>query len=89
MEGFVLGGAVADVVLICLVLEAAALLALRHLAGRGPAPREVAAIVLPGAFLVLALRCALTGAWWPLIPAMLLGALAAHLLDLAIRLRRS
>jgi hypothetical protein len=87
MEAFVRSGHVADLILACLVIEALALLAWRRASGRGPAPRMVMALLLPGAFLVLALRFALTGASWPLIPVALAGALAAHLWDLRGRLR--
>jgi hypothetical protein len=88
MEAWVRSGHVADIILACLVLEAIALLAWHRMTGRGLAPRAVAALLLPGAFLVLALRFALTGAAWPLIPAALVAALAAHLWDLSARLRR-
>lgn len=87
MEWLVRSGHVADVILVCLVLEGALLLAWRRFAGRGPGVADILAILLPGAFLVLALRFALTGAPWPLVPAMLVAALAAHLVDLVRRLR--
>jgi hypothetical protein len=45
--------------------------------------------VLPGAFLVLALRAALTGAAWPWIALPLALAFPAHLADLAGREPRS
>lgn len=88
MEALVRGGHVADIILACLMLEAVALLAWHRATGRGLAPRAVAALLLPGAFLVLALRFALTGAPWGLIPAALIAALGAHLWDLSARLRR-
>lgn len=88
METLVRSGHVADVILACLLIEAAALLAWNRATGRGLAPGAVAALLLPGAFLVLALRLALTGAAWTLIPVALVGALAAHLWDLRGRLRR-
>ncbi|BDG72261.1 hypothetical protein [Roseomonas fluvialis] len=87
MESLVRSGHVADVILACLVLEAMALLAWHRATGRGLAPGAVAALLLPGAFLVLALRLALTGEAWALIPVVLVGALAAHLWDLRARLR--
>ena len=89
METLVTSGLVADIVLACLALEAVALVAWRLLHGRGPELGDVLALLLPGAFLVLALRFALTGPAWPLVPLMLVGALAAHLHDLSRRLRRS
>jgi hypothetical protein len=87
MEALVRSGQVADVILVCLLIEAVALLAWNRATGRGLAPRAVAAVLLPGAFLVLALRFALTDAAWTLIPVALLAALAAHLWDLRARLR--
>lgn len=89
METLVRSGHVADLLIACLLLEAAALLAWRRLSGRGPRPADVLAVLLPGAFLALALRFALTGAAWVLIPLALLGALAAHVFDLARRFRGS
>lgn len=88
MEMLVTSGLVADVVLVCLLLEAAGLIAWRLLGRGAPSLGGVLALLLPGAFLVLALRFALTGAPWPLIPLMLVGALAAHLYDLSRRLRQ-
>lgn len=88
MEQLVRSGQVADVILACLVLEALALLAWRRLTGRGMPPADVLGLLLPGAFLVLALRLALTGAVWPLIPLALVAALGAHLFDLSRRLGR-
>ena len=88
MESLVRSGHVADVILACLVIEAVALLAWHRVTGRGLSPRAVAALLLPGAFLVLALRFALTAAAWPLVAMVLVGALATHLWDLRERLRR-
>jgi hypothetical protein len=88
MEALVTSGAVADLILACLVLEAIALLAWRRWRGTGPTIADILALLLPGAFLVLALRVALTGGPWPLIPLALSAALVAHLADLARRFRR-
>jgi hypothetical protein len=85
---FFASGHVADLILLVLALEAALLLAWRRRTGRGPSPRAVLALVLPGIALVLALRLALTGAWWGWIGLALFGALLAHLVDLAQRWRR-
>jgi hypothetical protein len=88
MEALVASGAVADLILACLVIEALALLAWRRWRGTGPTIPDILALLLPGAFLVLALRVALTGGPWPLIPAALSAALVAHLADLSRRFRR-
>jgi hypothetical protein len=87
MEAWVRSGLVADIVLACLVVEAIGLLAWRRATGRGPTSGGLLALLLPGGFLVLALRFALTGAPWWLIPAALAAALGAHLADLRERLR--
>ncbi len=71
-----------DLVLIFMVIEAACLrLWFRWSAG------AVAALLLPGACLVLALRAALVGAAWPFVPLALLASLAAHLWDVRRRMR--
>jgi hypothetical protein len=88
MEALIQSGRVADLVLICLAAEALVLLMRRRLTGRGPGAADVAAIILPGVFLALALRFALAGPAWPWVPVALAGALAAHLYDLGRRLRR-
>jgi hypothetical protein len=45
-------------------------------------------MLLPGMFLLLALRSALAGAAWPWVPAALTGALVAHCCELWTRFRR-
>ncbi|NKC32666.1 hypothetical protein HEQ75_17505 [Roseomonas sp. BU-1] len=88
MASFFASGRVADLVLLVLGAEALLLLAWRWRRGGGLAPSALAGLVLPGVALVLALRAALVGAAWPWVAAALLAALAAHLFDLALRLRR-
>jgi hypothetical protein len=88
MNDFFASGHVADLVLAVLMMEALLLFAWHRRTGRGLAPRALAGLVLPGVALVLALRAALVGAGWALVAAALVAALAAHLFDLAVRLRR-
>ncbi len=88
MAEFFTSGAVADLVLLVLLLETVGLLAWHRRTGRGLRPAAIIGLALPGVALVLALRFALTGAGWPAIAAALTAAFAAHLLDLALRLRR-
>ena len=88
MEAFFRSGHVADLILAVLAAEAVLLSLWRRRSGRGPDLPAILALVLPGVALVLALRLALTGAWWGWIGLALTGALAAHLLDLGQRLRR-
>jgi hypothetical protein len=76
-----------DLVLVLTCAEAACL-ALWRRAGHGALScRDVALLLLPGVFLMLALRAALAGATWPWVPVALGGALMTHVLDLRTRLR--
>lgn len=72
-----------DLVMAFTLLEAAILLALRALS-----PLAIGRMLLPGIFLLLALRAALAEAAWPWVPLALTAALAAHLFDLQGRWRR-
>jgi hypothetical protein len=87
LASFFSSGLAADLILLVLLAEAALLLAWHRRGGRGPGPRAVLGIVLPGLALVLALRFALTGAAWPWVALALVAAFAAHLFDLATRFR--
>jgi hypothetical protein len=49
--------------------------------------RDIGLMLLPGIFLLVALRVALAGAAWPWVPLALIAALVAHLLDLRQRWR--
>ena len=70
-----------------LLVEALALLGFWWLTGRGLAPRSVFALVLPGVFFALALRAALTGAWWGFVSLAMTAAFFAHAWDLWRRWR--
>ena len=72
-----------DLVMAVALLEAAILLALRALSRLA-----IARMLLPGIFLLLALRAALAEAAWPWVPLALIAALVAHLFDLQGRRRR-
>lgn len=72
-----------DLIMVVTLLEAAILLALRVLS-----PLAIARMLLPGIFLLLALRAALAEAAWPWVPLALTAALVAHLFDLQGRWRR-
>jgi hypothetical protein len=80
--------ALIDLVLLFTVVEALALTLLRRRAGRGLSAKALVLLLLPGIFLLLALRAALAGAAWPWVPAALLAALIAHLMDLRHRWQR-
>lgn len=85
MANFFASGLVADLVLLSLAVEVVVLAAWRRHTGRGPAAIDLLALALPGAFLALALRAALTGAAWPWLALALSAAFLAHLADLSRR----
>lgn len=80
-------GAVADLLLAIILIEAAALWLFRRRTGRGPRLAEVAPFLAAGAFLVLALRSALVGAPWWCVAAALAASGLAHAVDVARRFR--
>ncbi len=86
MAALVESGLVADIILVVLAVEFIVLIVLR---GRAHALRipDIAAMLAPGLFLVLALRGALTGASWQTVAAWLAGALLAHLTDVWRRMK--
>jgi hypothetical protein len=88
VAGLFASGRIVDLVLGLVLLEGLLLLAIRHRTGEGVAPAELVAFLLAGAFLMLALRAALTGAAWGWVALWLLAALVAHLSDLRLRWRR-
>lgn len=75
-----------DIALACIVLEALVLWLLRHRWTKFAHPRGVAANVLSGAVLMVALRIALSGGHWSLIALCLSVSLVAHAADLSHRL---
>ena len=85
MQNLIESGRIVDFVLIFVALECAGIVAVYRLTGRGLRPVDLATLVLPGVFLFLALRAALTGEGWTWIAGWLLAALATHLADLANR----
>jgi hypothetical protein len=84
IELFASGHAV-DIVLAVMALEAGLLLAYRYRTRRGLSAAELLSVLVPGAFLLLALRGALVGAGASLIAACLVAALLAHVADVARR----
>jgi hypothetical protein len=74
-----------DLILALMALEALVVLYWRAAFRRGPAPLPFIVNLLAGAFLLLALRCALAGTAGAAIGVFLLAALAAHLADLRLR----
>ena len=88
MEAFLASGRIADLVLVVLALETAALLLMQHRRQGPPGSLDILAAALPGAALVVALRVALTGGPWQGVAAALIAAFALHLIDLRLRLKR-
>ncbi len=78
-------GQIVDLILALTLVEALILWLYHRRSGRGPAPADYIGSLLAGAFLMLALRGAITGQSWEWLAIYLLAALAAHLSDLARR----
>nr|WP_294554366.1 hypothetical protein [uncultured Rhodopila sp.] len=72
-----------DAILLLTVVEGIVLRRWRQVSAR-----VVWGMLLPGMFLLLALRAALAGAAWPWVPTALTGALVAHGCELWTRFRR-
>ena len=87
MTNFFADGSAVDMILALMLIEALVLAAYRWRTRRGIAIRDLVGMLLAGAFLLLALRAALTGGSWSQIAVWLLAALIAHLADLARRWR--
>lgn len=80
MSGFFASGHAVDLVLCVLAVEILLLVRWARVA-----PLRACASVLPGFFLLLALRAAVTGAAWTWLALWLTLSLPAHLADLALR----
>ena len=81
MQEWVGSGRVLDWLLLLVAAEAAALV-LYHRTGRGVAPRSVLLNLASGAFLLLAMRLGLGGAWWVWVSVCLAAAGLLHAADL-------
>jgi hypothetical protein len=80
-------GRIVDLILVFTAIEVAFFFAYRYRTGRGVAPLDLVINLSSGIFLMLALRCALVGAWWGWIGLCLFGSLLAHVCDLGRRWR--
>ncbi|MFN3688602.1 hypothetical protein [Salinarimonas sp.] len=87
MSALVVSGAVFDLVIAVLILEGLVLV-VGALAGRTWL-RDMGGFVLAGLGLAVAARAALVEAQWGIVAAGLVVAFAAHVYDLARRVRRS
>jgi hypothetical protein len=88
VDEFFASGRIIDLILGLVVIEGAALALWRRRSGTGPGLQGMAANLLSGACLLLAVRAALTDAAWQWVAVALLGSLLAHLADLYGRWRR-
>ena len=79
------GGKIADLVLAVMVIEAVVLVALSRRAQSVLSLSSIFSALLPGFFLVLALRAAFVHAQWFWIALALTGALVTHLIDMRLR----
>lgn len=80
--------ALVDLILVLVIVEGTALWLYGRRYGRGPGPAQIAANLLAGMCLLLALRAALSGLSMTWILAALTGALVAHVADVGLRWRR-
>jgi hypothetical protein len=87
MITLLLDGRAIDAIIALIAIEGCVLVAWRTRTGRGPPVAAIAANLLAGAGLLLALRAALTGASPYAISAFLAMAFAAHAADMAGRWR--
>ena len=87
MEALFASGRIVDLILALVAAEAVLIVVWRRRTGRGLRLPDAVSLLLPGAFLFLALRAALTAAPWTTTALWLVGAFAAHLVDVARRVR--
>jgi hypothetical protein len=78
-------GSIIDMVLALMAVEAGILGAYHHRSGLGVSSTELAANLLAGGCLLLALRAALMDAGWKAVAIWLAAALLAHVADLRTR----
>ncbi|CAN5844656.1 hypothetical protein BH11PSE3_BH11PSE3_11450 [soil metagenome] len=88
MTNFFADGTAVDLILLLMLVEALVLVVYHRRTGRGIAAGDLVGLLLAGAFLLLALRAALTGSSWTSIALWLVASLAAHLADLVRRWRK-
>ncbi len=85
MTALLVHGRVLDFILAGMVCEGVGFSLLWRVARRGVAPSALLWNLGSGMCVLLAMRLALSGAWWGLVSAALLGALGLHVCDLRRR----
>lgn len=78
-------GRIIDGIIVLMVLETVALLALRTITNNGISLRALLPFMAAGICLMLALRTALVDGSWMVIAGMLMLAFVFHILDIALR----
>ncbi len=89
MDALFASGRIVDLILVLVAFEAAALAFWRVRLRGGFRLRPLLCNLASGAALMLAVRAALTGAGWEIVATCLALSLAAHLVELVLRLRDS
>ena len=87
MKDLLFSGKVVDLALAVIGVELVVLLVARQLRGAGLRPLDLIGQLLAGALLLLAVRCALTGADYRWTLALLAASFPAHAFDLVRRAR--
>jgi len=85
MSAMFASGRIGDLLIAFTIAEAIGLAIYHRFTGRGLAPADLAATLLSGLSLMVALRFALVDAWFGWIALCLIPALIAHLVDLRRR----
>lgn len=85
LKTWFVSGQIADVVLLLMALEGAALASFRLATGRGISLPSLATNLAAGACLIMALKSVLTGAGYETAALWLAGSLVAHIADLSAR----
>ena len=85
MADMIINAALIDWILALVALEGAAVLGWRALSGRGPQPLAFLSTLMTGAFLLVALRGAVSGASGGWIGACVFAGCLAHFVDLTAR----
>lgn len=88
MESLFQSGQIIDLLIVLLAAECAVLVWVARRLRIGRPTRFALSVVVPGVFLMIAIRFALTDQPWPFVAAALAAAGVAHGIDLAGRLRR-